>query len=459
MDAFHKKLIDEYREIKEMFSGSAKNQLRVSEHDYGRLSQTLRVLVDNEHLININADNAYFYIKNSSFAYFEDQLRAEINEPLPKLFSLFEEVDLIREEFQSLEDLFEPTLHDVPRFIVWKSKVEYELQKLNPAEIANQCLGQLNGFNGLNDEELFNKVAANLAVIVENYEDFISPPQSEQLQKIEEVMKEKKLFISHATLDKDYVELLVGLLEAMGLDDTNLFCSSVPGYGIPLNQPMFDFLRENFNRYDLHVIFVHSENFYNRPVCLNEMGAAWVARSKHTSILLPAFDFASMVGVVKSDNTSIKLDDDISEVRHRLNELYDILVEDFNLTKKSSIIWERKRDAFIEQINAIIPSHGKENREAVVSEPSIDPNVIKLLSTANDSPAQSGIIIKATYLSGTMIQAGDVQINKADDNRDTAKWESVLKDALANGFIVSASRNGNVFKLTHKAYKLLETLE
>ena len=47
------------------------------------------------------------------------------------------------------------------------------------------------------------------------------------------------VFIIHASADKIFVEELVDLLETMGLDATNLFCSSVPGYWIGLSKNIY----------------------------------------------------------------------------------------------------------------------------------------------------------------------------------------------------------------------------
>ena len=47
--------------------------------------------------------------------------------------------------------------------------------------------------------------------------------------------KSPKIFISHASKDKNYVSSIVKLLEFIGLRQEKLFCTSVPGYGIPLD--------------------------------------------------------------------------------------------------------------------------------------------------------------------------------------------------------------------------------
>ena len=41
------------------------------------------------------------------------------------------------------------------------------------------------------------------------------------------VVKKPKIFISHATKDKDYVSILVNLLEDMGLRESQIFDSTV----------------------------------------------------------------------------------------------------------------------------------------------------------------------------------------------------------------------------------------
>ena len=159
-----------------------------------------------------------------------------------------------------------------------------------------------------------------------------------------------KIFISHSTDDKEYIKILVALFEDMGLDNTQVFCSSLPGYDIPIGKNILDYLREQFSKFKLHVVIVHSTNYYKSPVCLNEMGAAWVLRSNCTSFLLPNFEFSDMCGVVNNDAIAIKLDTDEIELKDKLNELYDMVASEFDLRKKAQITWEHKRDLFIKEI-------------------------------------------------------------------------------------------------------------
>ncbi len=168
------------------------------------------------------------------------------------------------------------------------------------------------------------------------------------------VEKKAKIFISHSVQDMAFVRPLVDLFEHIGLTEDNMFCSSVPGYNIPLDNNIYDYLKDQFQNYDLRIIFVLSENYYNSPASLNEMGAAWVLQHKYTSILIPHFDFRDIKGVIDQMRISIKLDSDKSELKARLNELRDSIMREFGLgtSLSSQNIWERHRDEFIDKVNS-----------------------------------------------------------------------------------------------------------
>lgn len=166
--------------------------------------------------------------------------------------------------------------------------------------------------------------------------------------------KPMKLFISHSSQDMAFVKPLVELFEHIGLTPKNMFCSSVAGYNIPLDSNIYDYLKDQFRAHDLRVMFILSENYYNSPACLNEMGAAWVLQHKYTSILLPQFDFRDVKGVVDRMRISIALDAEKYELKTRLNELRETLVNECNLQNSlsSQNIWERHRDEFVDKISS-----------------------------------------------------------------------------------------------------------
>lgn len=165
--------------------------------------------------------------------------------------------------------------------------------------------------------------------------------------------KKPLLFISHSSDDKPFVEELVELFEAIGFNNKNMFCSSVPGYGIKVNDDIFETLWSLFNNYDIYVVFVLSHNFYRSPVCLNEMGAAWVLKNDYTCILTCDMEYSNIKGVVSNRKVCIKgaFDDDN---KGKLNELKDELADCFNLENAvKGINWEKKRDAFLRKVSAL----------------------------------------------------------------------------------------------------------
>lgn len=167
-----------------------------------------------------------------------------------------------------------------------------------------------------------------------------------------------KIFISHSSKDQKYVKAFVELLEDIGMPEGTIICTSVPGYGIPGGKKIYEWLREQFLKNDLRVIYMLSENYYSSPASLNEMGAAWLAKTEDTLVVLPRFSFAEIKGCVDSNKIGIDLGGDKEELKSRLNEFKDELIDEFNLSSIGSSKWERHRNDFIRKIDELA---GEEN--------------------------------------------------------------------------------------------------
>ncbi len=165
--------------------------------------------------------------------------------------------------------------------------------------------------------------------------------------------KKNKLFISHSSLDSNYVTAIVELLEDIGLGESDLFCSSIPGYNIPNGEDIYNYLLKQFEEFDLKIYYVLSDNYYSSVASLNEMGAAWAIKNSYFTILLPKFDFNQIQGVINPRQTGLKLDNNIEEVNSRLNGIKDELISTFELNSLSAEKWERIRDKFVSKINSI----------------------------------------------------------------------------------------------------------
>jgi hypothetical protein len=159
--------------------------------------------------------------------------------------------------------------------------------------------------------------------------------------------KQRKVFISHSSLDTQIVDELLDILKLIGLRQDQIFCSSIKGYGIPLGEHLFERLKAELNE-DIAVIFVLSENFYNSPICLAEMGAAWVLSKDHAPLIVPPFDFGQVRGVLKN-TIGITIND-----KHDINGLSDWVEKEFGITNASGRDWERSRDKILGRITGHI---------------------------------------------------------------------------------------------------------
>lgn len=138
--------------------------------------------------------------------------------------------------------------------------------------------------------------------------------------------QDKTIFISHSHQDEKYVKELVNLLNLLKIP--GVVCSSYPGYHIPNDTDIYDYLREKLSG-DTRVVFILSENYYKSPACLNEMGACWILQKKYSTILLPNFNFKEIKGAVNPNQLAFKLND-----LERLTEFLENVLEDFGLKKE-----------------------------------------------------------------------------------------------------------------------------
>ena len=167
--------------------------------------------------------------------------------------------------------------------------------------------------------------------------------------------KTPKIFISHAHADETAANLLVDLLHDMGIPNNNenplIFCSSTPGFDIPLRKRIYEYLKKEFENHNLYVIFLLSSNYYKRPACLNEMGATWITETKYCSVLLPGFTFSQFEGAADADAMSIALADD--NAWEGLNNLRKDLQKFMNFNSSHDNFWESRRLKFINAIKAL----------------------------------------------------------------------------------------------------------
>ncbi len=195
-----------------------------------------------------------------------------------------------------------------------------------------------------NDTKYYDEIISVLKIL-ENRK-----PEQQIVESDDEPIVYEKIFISHASKDKDYVEQLIQLLNDIGISKNrnSIFCSSFEGYNIPIGEKIYDYIKKQFDKKTL-VIFILSKNYYDSVACLNEMGATWVKSLKHISILLPDFNFSNIEGAIDPTEISFKFDN-----VERFNSLKDDMTKWFKLNKIDGSIWERDRKKFFDNINNLV---------------------------------------------------------------------------------------------------------
>ena len=374
------------------------------------------------------------------------ELKLSDKEELLLLIGSSEEIERL---FHRLEgDLaLNEQIHDVLAYQEWIQQVILYLQGIFDRTHDQFVWGAINScqkhMNGMNDRKQFNEIVGKLKGIEKNIDKYYLTEDRRGRKDIMQTnIKTPKIFISHSSSDESHVELIVKLLKDMGFNQDKVFCSTIPGYGIGLSKDIFDTLLELFNEHDLYVIFAHSPNYYDSAVGLNEMGAAWVLKTRSCSILLPGFEYSDMKGVVDSSKIAIKLDGDRRTVQNLINELYNDLSDFFSTTRDTTIVWEKARDEFIDKMNAI---------QVVVDSP-LSKEAEDILREAEKD--DRGVVILSKDLSGLIVQAGNTAMNKPGVRREEARMEAAVKELISKGFLTQTGKD--IFQITDEGYKFLD---
>lgn len=184
----------------------------------------------------------------------------------------------------------------------------------------------------------FSILKSSITEYIEELEELLEhgSPVSEPVNDIQLITS--KVFISHASKDAEIVEEIIELLEAIGVESNQIFCTSFEGYGISLGENFIDAIKSELSS-DSMVLFVLTENFYASPVCMCEMGAAWVLSKEHIPLVVPPLTYSDIKGVLPLTQGMI-----LTDVM-KLNSFKEKIEISFNIKNKLSFsTWERKRD-------------------------------------------------------------------------------------------------------------------
>lgn len=164
--------------------------------------------------------------------------------------------------------------------------------------------------------------------------------------------KPPRIFISHKSEDKAFVKALINLLRLyIGSETEKIFCSSVPNYKIGIGKDIYPEIKTQFKEYDVFMIIVHSPRYYESPICLNEMGAAWIQNTECYSFLTADCEYDDLKGVVDNKIISIKVN--AKDAKDRMNEFMGIVLDFFNMPKPDFSTfsrWETDRNEFLNTV-------------------------------------------------------------------------------------------------------------
>jgi len=229
-------------------------------------------------------------------------------------------------EFKSWKNLVERT------FVKLFGENSVEVKQLNNLKFSYIGM-QISGIDYRQSHlDNFQRSFKTVVKSIENYiEELNDDFKAEDTNLSKTESKINKIFISHSSLDKNIVEELIDILETIGLNSTQIFCSSFEGYGINFGEDFLARIKEELNN-EVLVLFLLSNNFYSSPVSLCEMGATWVKTSQHIPILIPPFDFKDIKGVIPlTQGFKINNPQSLSHFKVRLKKFF--LLEQFQIVQ------------------------------------------------------------------------------------------------------------------------------
>lgn len=272
-----------------------------------------------------------------------------------------------------------------------------------------------------------------------------------------------KIFISHKSEDKPFVDALVKLLRLyIGSEADKIFCSSVPNYRISLGQEIYSTIKSQFEKYDIFTIIVHSPRYYQSSICLNEMGASWILNTENYSFLTADCEHKDLNGVI--DNKSIYLKVNEEDAKDRMNEFMGKVLDFFNMPQPDFSTfsqWESDRNDFLKEVCKIDLVENQRKKAKDSENPMqfflSDFDKEHLKKWANSDDGECWII---ETMDGSFIQIGEEEFC-VNTGRERAEWDNFFERLMELGFAVIDRTNSDgspIYKLKKTAYDYVESL-
>ncbi|MCP4764243.1 MAG: TIR domain-containing protein [archaeon] len=161
----------------------------------------------------------------------------------------------------------------------------------------------------------------------------------------------KKIFISHALIDKPIVKSFIDdvLVGALAVKVSEIFCTSEDGMKIESGEDWRDSISNALKKSKITILII-TPNYKESEVCMCEMGASWVTSSKIIPFIVDPITY-STVGVIQEPKQIEKLLDGKS-----LDRLKDVIQENLEIESKEikSDRWTVKKMEFLQKTKAYL---------------------------------------------------------------------------------------------------------
>ena len=114
---------------------------------------------------------------------------------------------------------------------------------------------------------------------------------------------DKKIFISHSSVNKEIAEHLSAYLIRVGVKEKNIFCSSIMGQGVGNGEKLNAAIGKAIRKSKL-IIYLLSHDFINSSYCMEELGVGWYLAQYHKAmcfyLVIPDISLSELNGFVNS---------------------------------------------------------------------------------------------------------------------------------------------------------------
>ena len=224
-----------------------------------------------------------------------------------------------------------------------------------------------------------------------------------------------RIFISHSAADANIGERFLNFLIAIGFKKEEIFYSSKYHNGVELGKNFPNVVRKNFIESEI-IVFLLTENFYNSPFCLNEMGAAWISEDKEiVPILLGDLSYSDMKGFLGSQTKTF------SPKHSEANELYSYFIRRTTGDINKAIAKRRYNDFLRESIN-----------EKLFFDDMTDEAKEILKELSEDS---TGYAIYSDLLNVVQINCNGKKLCEGKTTTEKLKYKEAMEYLISNGYV------------------------